>query len=371
MNILELIVKEHPQVAVQAYDAAAACWTKHPASQQLVTKRKVENLGTDASGGPVSTVRGLQLKGGERIVVRRAAAYWPTFRAGDGYFYAASNNLLFGARLKVGWVTPDGAEKASELRPTTRVARVGVPEAPSAEADLVIEVPRSKGNKVFLGVHRVLDRTTLYRQCVGTGVEIGPGPRPQILPTQTTSVKYVEQATPDEWERLYGRDSRTPLDKSLWEHYVVGNADSVPASPASLDFIFSSHVVEHLGNPLGHLAYWCTLLKPGGKVLAVIPDRDGCKDFVFPPSTIEELLAELAAGDMKVGLRHYERWLPHRMPKASAQELMDSGRSIHAHFYTPDSMEAILRATYARLGFSSSEVTASANHKDFFITLVK
>lgn len=370
MNILELIVKNHRQVAVQAYDAESRQWVKHPESEKLVSKK---NVGTDVAdaAGVSGTLRGLNLKGGERIVVRNAAAYWPVFAVGHGFFYAASNSVLGSARLKLGWQRADGGEASVECKPAHGVQKVHVPAAPTPDAHLVIEVPAAKGNKLFLGVHKLLDRTMLYGQCAGMGVEIGPGPRPQILPSATTQVKYVEQATPDQWEQLYGKDSRTPLDKSLWEHYVVGNADNVPAAPGSLDFVFSSHVVEHLANPLGHLAYWATLLKPGGKVLAVIPDRDGCKDFVFPPSTLEELLTEYEAGDMKVALRHYERWLPHRMPASTAQELLDAGRSIHVHFYTPASMEAILRATYQRLGFGSCEVVRSANHKDFFVRLVK
>ena len=144
-----------------------------------------------------------------------------------------------------------------------------------------------------------------------------------------------------------------------------------PAGDASLDFIFSSHVLEHLANPLGHLAYWAKLLRKGGRTIAVIPDREGCKDFVFEDSTIDELEGELAAGMMDVQLRHYERWARHRMPGHSPEEIMRSGRSIHVHFYTPASMARVLGKHYLRLGYSDCRVVWSENHKDFFVILEK
>ena len=135
--------------------------------------------------------------------------------------------------------------------------------------------------------------------------------------------------------------------------------------------MFSSHVVEHLANPLGHLAYWGKLLRNHGVVAAVIPDKDGCKDFVFAPSTMEELEAEHAAGIMDVQPRHYERWASHRAPGKTPAEIMAEGFSIHVHFYTPKTMERVLSKHHKALGFSRFEVTSRPNHKDFFVLLTK
>jgi ubiquinone/menaquinone biosynthesis C-methylase UbiE len=157
----------------------------------------------------------------------------------------------------------------------------------------------------------------------------------------------------------------------LWDRYVVGTADNIPAEEASLDFIFSSHVVEHLANPLGHLAYWAKLLKPGGLVVAVIPDKDGCQDYAFAPSTVAEIMAEWEAGSMQVTIEHYRRWGKIQMPGSTAEALMESGRSIHVHFYTPAFMANLLAQTVARLGFQRFTVTSQPNHKDFHVVLEK
>ena len=246
-----------------------------------------------------------------------------------------------------------------------------IPSIPDDDGgDLLIEISADSA-PVFLGVHSVLDRAPLYAMCKGNGVEIGPGARPQIINSAATKVRYVEQADPAQWQALYGIDRAETVDESLWKHYVVDNADSIPAKLGSLDFVFSSHVLEHLANPLGHLAYWATLLAPGGRVVAIVPDREGCKDFVFQNSTLTELLEEFQQGAMAPSLAHYARWNRYRMPKDSPEAIMASGRSIHVHFYTADSMRRILAATHERIGFSKFEVISAANHKDFFLVLQK
>lgn len=371
MNLLELIPKNDPNILVQSRAAAAGPWSAHPDPKSLMTKigRPVRRLdGSVLAKGPV---RGLVLRPGMRVVFRRASTFFPNFAEGQGLFQFG---LLSGrqAKVELAWSHATDAPAARVQVPVgADVAEVAVPAAPAAGLDLVISVPGGQDAEVFFGVHRVLDRNELYKLCKGTGVEVGPGPKPQILPGPDVEVQYVEQATPDEWQRLYGKDTKTPVDPALWNRYVVGNADRIPAAPGTLDFIFSSHVVEHLANPLGHLAYWGSLLKPGGVVAAVIPDMQGCKDYVFQPSTAEEIEQEYRRGAMTPTLEHYRRWCAVRAPASDPAQVLAAGRSIHVHFYTPETMRALLRQWAGKLGFASSEVFSNPNHKDFHVLLRK
>ncbi len=320
----------------------------------------------------MDTVRGLRLHSGMRVLVRNAGQYWPNYAKGEGVFKFRSMGVTK-VEVVLGWSYGEHANQAPgrKLIATGKLKEVVVPPTSGESLDLIISVPPQKGAKLFFGIHRVLDRGQMVARCKGTGVEVGPGPKPQILPGAHTSVQYVEQATPDEWQKLYGKDTKVPVDPNLWKLYVVGNADNIPAEPNSLDFVFSSHVIEHLANPLGHLAYWAKLLKPGGVVAAVIPDCSGCKDYIFQPSSMDELNAELLDGSMTPTLAHYKRWAQLRVPNADPAEILKSGRSIHVHFYTPESMEFALRHNYKSLGFKKFSVTSEANHKDFFVVLEK
>lgn len=374
MNLLELITKNDPNVQVQLWDATSATWVPHEAPRTLfskIIKPRFKFYGWRPRMAK-DVVRGLLLRSGMRVVVKQAGKYWPNFSQGEGVFKFRSNGVA-NVKVIVGWSAsnPETLLSQIELIANSKLSDFNVPPTDDEAVDLVIQVPLQKGVKLFFGIHRLLDRNELYMRCKGKGIEVGPGSKPQILPDVHTNVRYVEQATPDQWQQLYGIDTKVPVDPDLWKLYVVGNADNIPATVSSLDFIFSSHVIEHLANPLGHLAYWASLLKPGGVVVGVIPDRSGCKDYVFAPSTFEELDAEYRKGDMTPTLEHYQRWGKYRMNNIDSADVFKSGRSIHIHFYTPKSMNDILEKIHKELGFRKYSVTSEHNHKDFFVVLEK
>jgi len=70
-------------------------------------------------------------------------------------------------------------------------------------------------------------------------------------------------------------------------------------------------------------------------------------------------------------LAHYERWAKYRAPRHDPADILRSGRSIHVHFYTPDSMRNTLLRMHKQLGFSRYSITSEKNHKDFFVVLEK
>lgn len=371
MNILELLAKQHPQVRFETWSPATSQWLPVDDAKARITKVSLLRRRWHFWGRHhlLNQMRGVRLDPGTRIVVCRASDHWPAFAQGNGVFYVRSMGISRGI-ARIAWVDGERSLVDQPVAFGPSIQTIKVP-ASHGHGDLVVEVPRDSRRPMFLGVHQLLDRSVLYALCKGRGVEVGPGPKPQILPGPRVDVSYVEQSTPEDWTRLYGKDTKTPVDPSLWNRYVVGNADNIPVAPQSLDFIFSSHVIEHLANPLGHLKYWNSLLRKGGTVTAVIPDMEGCKDFVFTPSTAQEISEEFLAGDMEVRLHHYERWTAHRAPDKQATEVLATGRSIHVHFYTPSSMRSLLRDNCAAMGFKSSEVIATPNHKDFFIVLKK
>ena len=363
-----MIIKRSRGLALQAPTGDGG-WTQLPLDASHIARLSNGDIPAgDPAAAYTDKYRGIVLDPGTRLLVKGAAANFPAYAQGLGHFYAQAADP--GGEVTCYWTS----ERARAPAHTTtsaakRMAIAPVPPCAGEHPDLAIEA--TGRSPVFVGIHRLLDRRYLYSQCTGRGVEIGPGAKPQILPGGDTAVQYVEQATPAEWEALYGSESIVELDPTLWGHYVVGNADRIPAQPGELDFVFSSHVVEHLANPLGHFAYWSGLLRDGGKTIAIIPDREGCKDFVFADCSIEELGAELKDGSMEVELRHYQRWSAHRMPGRSADEIMQSGRSIHVHFYTPRSMASVLERFHREIGYSSFQVISSQNHKDFFVVLEK
>jgi predicted SAM-dependent methyltransferase len=234
-----------------------------------------------------------------------------------------------------------------------------------------MSVTGSTRDAVFLGVHRVLSRDWLYREATGVGLELGPGPVPQILSAENVAVSYVEQMPPDEWDRLYNANGRFPRRPELWSNYVVGDASRLPAADDSLDFLFSSHVFEHLANPIGHLEHWFRKLRGGGRVLCVIPDVAGTKDALQKPSSMDEWLGEYRQACWTPTPAHYARFFRQSPLSETVRKALQDRFSVHAHFYTNTNCEELLSFACDHLGYSSFDMEWTANTKDFHFILRK
>ena len=155
----------------------------------------------------------------------------------------------------------------------------------------------SKGTRGKLLVHQRLDRTQLTKLANGRGVEIRPGPNPQIHPSDNIDVEYIEESSIEEWIQNYDKKGKYGTNSADFSKYKIGTAWNLPQPDGFLDFIFSSHVFEHLANPLGHLVRWKKKLKPDGVILAVVSDMNCTKDYRITPSTLDEILKEYKEGD--------------------------------------------------------------------------
>lgn len=223
----------------------------------------------------------------------------------------------------------------------------------------------------FIASHYNLDREVLHARCKGKGVELGPGPNPHIKPTPGTEIFYVEQKTPEEWAKLYGAHYQMGFDPELSPFYIVGEAHDIPVEPESLEFIYSSHVFEHLVNPLGHLEIWSSLLRKGGEVLMIVPDYIGSKDYLAHASTMDEIMAEHRRGSFKPDIAHYRKYADARQTPGKAQKLFDAKSSIHMHYYSNDNMRTLLEHVVKTGLFSSYTILHIDNAKDFHVILVK
>jgi predicted SAM-dependent methyltransferase len=319
--------------------------------------------------------RGLLLQPGARIEIPGALGFYPIRERPSTCGWTAMAHGAGSGALRIGFSVGGATVE------TRTMALGGVlqdvllpwpadPAAVDGTSVLVLETPLDSG-PVFLGIGRVLDRQKLLAMARGDGVEIGPGPRPQIrvgAPANVTSVIYVEQQkSPERWIELYG--DQPDMDPALWDDYVEGTAADLPVGDASLDFIFSSHVFEHLANPLGHLRRWKTTLRPGGRILAVVPELGGAKDYRQDASTMADFIREDRADIWEPTEAHYERYVQKTMRSADAALWIREKRSIHVHFYTPRNTADLLRHACETLGFASFDIFYSQNTKDFHFVL--
>jgi len=213
--------------------------------------------------------------------------------------------------------------------------------------------------------YRCLDKNKHTERLLGNGVEIGPGHNPKIT---HESVKYLEKYSIDQWKEA----NKVKNTKNLnFSKYIIGDANEIPEQDESLDFIFSSHVFEHLYNPIGHLEHWNNKLKKGGRATGIVPGIYGAKDYLAQPSTLTEMIKQYEQGSFQIPLEDYQYYSDIREWDISGETLKNEDRSIHVHFYERENMIELLEYATKHLNFHSYNIDYDRNHKDFYFELIK
>ena len=113
------------------------------------------------------------------------------------------------------------------------------------------------------------------------GLEIGPLRSPRVRKDEGP-VRYVDHASTAELKQKYGTDPgvRDRLDEIVDVDYVIGEgtiADAV-GDDGPFDYVIASHVIEHIPDPIGWMGDVARVLRPGGILSLVIPDKRYCFD---------------------------------------------------------------------------------------------
>jgi SAM-dependent methyltransferase len=169
------------------------------------------------------------------------------------------------------------------------------------------------------------------------GTEIGPGTTP--LPISTPRPIYVD---------CFKRFGDAPCQADFY-----GHACHLPFHDHSLDFVASSHVLEHVANPVAALAEWYRVVRPGGIIYLVVPDRRATWEHQRALTGVEHFLADYLRGTTSCDPTHidefvydadWSRYSPSTAPEqvaARQKELahtmhwaVSNGEEINIHFHT-------------------------------------
>lgn len=179
----------------------------------------------------------------------------------------------------------------------------------------------------------------------GVGVEVGAftTPLPHIAPIYTD--RFAEYA-----------GKPTLAD-------VLCDSTELPFPRDSLDYVASSHVLEHVANPVRALAWWSWILRHGGILYAVVPDRRFTFDHPRPLTPIDHFFDDYRRGVSQVDGTHIDdfvygvdwaKFSPATAPehaRAQRDEMastfrrsIEAGLEINIHFHTFESasLHAIL-----------------------------
>lgn len=108
---------------------------------------------------------------------------------------------------------------------------------------------------------RLADSNFLRRYFVGNGIDIGGKPDPLALYQEFFPLMHSIKTW--DWEDGDGQ-------------FLVGVTDE------TLEFVHSSHCLEHFVNPEEGLRNWFRVLKPAGYLIITVPDEDLYEQGIFP-----------------------------------------------------------------------------------------
>ena len=132
----------------------------------------------------------------------------------------------------------------------------------------------------------------------GFGLEIGPSHAPVFPKREGFNVETLDYTDAEGLRAKYANDPNVDLSRIEEPDYVSDGRALHEVIPHTerYDFIFSSHVIEHVTDFVGYLKSCETLLKPGGVVALAVPDKRYTFDALQQVSTTGQVLEAHARG---------------------------------------------------------------------------
>jgi SAM-dependent methyltransferase len=207
-------------------------------------------------------------------------------------------------------------------------------------------------------------REPIGRTLTGDVLEVGPG----FAPFGTgpgARVKFADRSVEG------GRDQNWPEIASLphgpqAEYDVNIDVDGLAAiADRSFDVVIACHMIEHLANPIAALLEFDRVLRTGGRIVIVMPDRHLTFDAVRTPTPLDRLMKKFEAKvtdleDWEIeefcGAIYYQppvhppairEW--HNPNHLDAERLaLHRRRSIHVHCWSPEEYAAMIAGIVAK-----------------------
>jgi len=116
----------------------------------------------------------------------------------------------------------------------------------------------------------------------------------------------------------------------------------------SLDFVIACHVIEHTRDPIGSIVAAYRRLRPGGRLLLVIPDMERTFDRDRPLTPLEHLVEDHLSPDRGRDYAHYEEFyrlaqpVPEDVLADTVARKFAEYYAIHYHVWSHGSFVAML-----------------------------
>ncbi len=178
----------------------------------------------------------------------------------------------------------------------------------------------------------------------GKGLEIGPLHRPMVR-HEKMDIDYLDRHTVAELKVKYSELGDIPLV----EPHIIDDAETLETVPsAKYDFVIAAHVIEHMKNPLGALEQWMRVLKPGGLLYLVVPDKRATFDCPRMRTLLYHMVLDYLRPSRERDFDHYLEYSVlvdgkrHEEAFTNAEKLAAADHPIHFHVFLPQDIVRLL-----------------------------
>jgi len=169
---------------------------------------------------------------------------------------------------------------------------------------------KGMGYRFVFRKRKILDPGPFIKAVAGKcGLEIG-GPSIFFkfsLPLyhHASSIDGVNFSQETMWEGSIQSNKPFNYMKGRAGRQIIAEAvDLAEVEDASYDFVLSCHSLEHVANPLRALLEWNRVLKPGGTLILVVPNKDSIFDHRRPVTTFAHLVSDFDLSTDESDLTH-------------------------------------------------------------------
>lgn len=200
-----------------------------------------------------------------------------------------------------------------------------------------------------------MSKAAMVELLSGRGIEIGALHRPLVAPH--LKVRYVDNVSTADMIAAYPELAEA---EPVHVDVVDDGAKLESFADDGEDFVIASHLIEHLRDPIGGLLAWQRVLKPGGRLFLMVPDRDQTFDRERAITPNHHLLADYEGLVDARCWEHVKEWAlyvscrtfgtaPEEQYEDVAHSLVAINYSIHFHVWDLPAFRGFLSFVAAKI----------------------